>query len=181
MCRLKVSALVHDCEILAESERIIRDQVFISYSHQDERFLDELLTHLKPYLRTRAITHWSDKQIIPGSGWLDEIKAALARTSVAVMLISPKFLDSDYIHEHELGPILKEATAGGVKILWVLIRDCSWKETPLTNFRAVVSPPDKPLALMRAERDTAWRRVCEAIKQAANPQMAHRIPAALHR
>ena len=146
-----------------------RENVFISYSHQDKKFLDDLQTHLKPYLRTGAITAWSDKQIEPSSKWLDKIKAALANTSVAVMLVSSDFLASDFIHEHELGPLLKEAEAGGVKILWVLIRDCSYQETPLRDYQAVVSPPDKAFAKMRVpERDTAWRKVCEAIKQAAN-------------
>lgn len=77
---------------------MVRDQVFISYSHQDnKKFLDELQTHLKPYLRTRVITAWSDQQIQPSSKWFDEIKAALAKTSVAVMLVTPKFLESDFI------------------------------------------------------------------------------------
>jgi hypothetical protein len=147
---------------------MVKDLVFISYSHEDRRFLDDLQKHLKPYLRTGTITAWSDEQIEPGSRWFDEIKAALARTSVAVMLVSPDFLASDFIHEQELGPLLKEAEAGGVKIRWILIRDCAWKETPLKDYQAVVSPPDKPFASMtKAKRDTAWRRVCEEIKRAA--------------
>jgi hypothetical protein len=153
-----------------ERKNMVRDQVFISYSHQDKKFLDELETHLRPSLRTGAVTAWSDRQIQPGSKWFDEIKTALAKTSVAVLLVTPKFLASDFIHKHELGPLLKEAADGGVKILWVLIRDCSYKETPLKDYQAVVSPPDKPFALMRAERDTAWTRVCEEIKKAVVEQ-----------
>jgi TIR domain-containing protein len=151
-----------------ERRTMVRDQVFISYSHKDQRFLNDLLTHLKPYLRKGTFTAWSDKQIKPGSQWFDEIKAALTKTSVAVMLVSPDFLDSDFIHEHELGPLLKEAAAGGVTILWVLIRDCSYEETLLEPYQAVV-PPDKSLASMpKAKRDTAWKAVCKAIKQAVN-------------
>ena len=149
---------------------MVRDQVFISYSHKDQNFLNDLLTHLKPFLRKGTFTAWSDEQIKPGSQWFDEIKAALAKTSVAVMLVSPHFLDSDFIHEHELGPLLKEAAAGGVTILWVLIRDCSYEETQLGPYQAVVSPPGKSFASMpKAKRDTAWKAVCKAIKQAVNP------------
>ncbi len=145
-----------------------RAQVFICYSRQDSQFFEELLTHLKPYIRMGAITAWSDQQIAPGSKWFDEIKDALAKTSVAVMLVSPDFLASDFIHEHELGPLLKEAEDGGVTIIWVLIRDCAWKETPLKDIGSLVSPPAKAFALMKkAERDTAWTKVCGAIKVAA--------------
>jgi internalin A len=148
---------------------MVRDQVFISYSHKDKRFLDDLLTQLKPYLRKDALTAWSDKQIAPGSRWFDEIRTALAKTSVAVMLVSPDFLDSEFVHEHELGPLLRDAAAGGVTILWVLIRDCSYEETLLKPYQAVVSPPEKPLASMtKAKRDTAWKAVCQAINQAAH-------------
>jgi internalin A len=147
----------------------VRDQVFISYSRQDKRFLDDLLKHLKPHLRMGAITAWSDRQIRSGSKWFDEIEAALARTSVAVLLVSPDFLASDFIHQHELGPLLKEADAGGVKIRWVLIHDCAYNETLLKDFQAVVSPPDKPFAQIRTpQRATAWRKVCEEIKQATS-------------
>jgi hypothetical protein len=150
------------------SSNLGRNLVFVSYSHHDTQFLDQLQTHLKPFVRRDAITVWSDMQIQPGSKWLEEIKAALAKTAVAIMLVTPSFLASDFIHEHELGPVLTEAAAGGVKILWVLIRDCAYNETPLKDYQAVVSPPGKPFALMKADRDTAWRRVCESIAKAVN-------------
>ena len=44
----------------------MQDQVFISYSHADEKLMKELLKHLKPYARSGAIAAWSDKQIAPG-------------------------------------------------------------------------------------------------------------------
>jgi hypothetical protein len=151
-------------------KNMVKDQVFISYSHEDDQFFVDMLKGLKPLERAGRITTWSDKKIKPGSEWFDEIKAALAKTSVAVMLVSPAFLASDFIHDHEFWPLLKDAKAGGVTILWVLIRDCLWKETPLKDYQAVVSPPDKPFAEMRRpERDTAWRKVCEAINEAVNP------------
>ena len=146
----------------------LRDQVFISYSHQDKRLMNELLTHLKPQMRS-GIKVWSDKQIAPGSKWFDEIRAGLRTTSVAVLLVSPDFLASDFIHEHELGPLLKEAEAGGVRILWVPIRASAWEETPLQKYQAVL-PPDRPLAQMeKPDRDEAWVRVCKEIKRAAAP------------
>jgi len=147
------------------------DQVFISYSHKDKRWHDDLDTHLRPYLRGGSIVSWSDEQIAPGSEWFKEIQSALANSKVAVLLVSPDFLASDFIHEHELGPLLKEAEQGGVKILWVPVRESAYKQTPLKKYQAVFDP-GKPLAGMtKAKRDQAWVKICEEIEKAVNPSL----------
>jgi len=152
------------------NEGSMRDQIFISYSHKDKKLMGELLTHLEPYLRSGSVEGWCDRDIVSGSKWFDELQAALSKTSVAILLVSPDFLASDFIHHHELTPLLKEAESGGVKILWVQIRASAYEETSLKNYQAVVSPPDKPLgAKSKADRDEAWVQVCKVIKNAVNP------------
>jgi TIR domain len=146
-----------------------RDHVFISYSHKDKKWRDDLDTHLKPYLRGGSIISWSDQQVAPGSQWCEEIQSALANSKVAVLLVSPDFLASDFIHEHELGPLMKEAETGGVKILWVPVRDSAYNETALKNYQAVLDP-SKPLATWpKAKRDRAWVKICEEIEKTVNP------------
>ena len=143
-----------------------RYQVFISYSHKDERWREDLDTHLTPFLRNGSIKSWSDMQIHPGSQWFDEIVSALNEVEVAVLLVTPNFLASDFIHEHELGPLLKEAEQDGVTILWVPIRESAYKQTALKNYQSVFSPT-KPLAAMPlAGRDKAWVKICEEIQTA---------------
>jgi len=145
----------------------IRNQVFICYSHKDERWFNDLRTHLTPYVRNESVTAWSDKQIAPGSKWFKEIEAALAAANVAVLLSTPAFLASDFIHKHELGPLLQKAENGKVNILWIPVRACAYKETPLKDYQAAGNP-DKPLANMKANRDKTWVRICEEIKKLAN-------------
>jgi hypothetical protein len=149
------------------SPAIAKDKVFISYSHKDKKFLDELLVHMKPLERAGRLSHWSDRQLKPGGKWFDEITQALKSSKVVVMLLTSSFLASDFIHEFELAPVLKEAEAGGVKILWILVRACSYQHTALRNYQAVL-PLDKPLAEMKAERDRAWVAICKEIEKAAS-------------
>ena len=61
--------------------------------------------------------------------------------------MSPDFLASDFIYDHELGPLLNEAKRGGVELLWVPIRDSAYKQTALKNYQAVLDP-GIPLAKM---------------------------------
>ena len=147
-----------------------RDLVFISYSHKDKRWRDQLEIMLKPYLREGSITSWSDEQIVAGSQWFGEIKSALIQTTVAVLLVTPDFLASDFIHEHESGPLLKEAEQGGVRILWVPVRGSAYEQTALKNYQtAAALDPNKPLATWpKAKRDQAWVKICEEIKKAVN-------------
>jgi TIR domain len=145
-----------------------RDQVFISYSHKDKRWHDNLVMHLKPFLRSGSIVSWSDQQIAQGSEWFKEIQSALANSKVAVLLVSPYFLASDFIHEHELGPLLKEAKQGGVKTLWVPVRDCAYKKTALKDYHAVLDPGTPLAKMMGADRDSAWVTICEKIEKAVS-------------
>jgi hypothetical protein len=144
-----------------------RNRVFISYSHKDKRFLDELLTHLKPLERAGRLSPWSDLQIQPGSKWIEDIQAALATTKVAVLLVTKDFLASDFIHQSELNPLLKAAEEGGVAIRWVLVRDCNWSKTRLKDYQAAY-PLDKPLAAQGLHRDSAWVAICEEIEKAVD-------------
>jgi hypothetical protein len=153
-------------------------RIFISYSHKDKRWFGDFNTYLKTYLRGGSIITWSDEEIKPGSRWFEDIKSARTCTDVAVLLVTQNFLASDFIHEHELGPLLKEAERGGVTILWVPIYASAYKQTALEKYQAVLDP-SKPLgSLPKAKRDEAWVRICEKIVRAVNKPDETPVPIA---
>ena len=52
-------------------------EVFISYSHKDETYRDELVAHLSNLRQQGIIADWYDRKISPGAEWASEIDTNL--------------------------------------------------------------------------------------------------------
>ncbi|HEU0077285.1 MAG TPA: GAF domain-containing protein [Longimicrobiaceae bacterium] len=140
--------------------------VFISYSHHDRSWLDRLRTHLKPYARNEVLGVWDDTMIRTGDSWRDEIERALESAKVAVLLVSPEFLDSEFIAADELPPLLAASERGGTRIFWIPLSFSSYDETPIGRYQAALDPA-RPLDTMSAaEQNRALVDVCKALKEA---------------
>jgi formylglycine-generating enzyme required for sulfatase activity len=143
----------------------MRSSAFISYSHRDAKWLKKLQTMLAPMVRG-GLKIWSDEQIKPGSLWRDEIEAALADAKVAVLLVTPNFLASEFITSKELPHLLKAAEHEGLKILWIPVEYCLYEYTDIEKYQSV-HPPTRPLsALKPAEVNAALLAICKAIAEA---------------
>ncbi|MEA5602212.1 COR domain-containing protein, partial [Nostoc sp. UHCC 0252] len=149
-------------------EPVTRNQVFISYSHQDQEWFNKLQTSLKPMIRNQTLQVWDDTQIKPGTKWFKEIKNALAAAKVAILMVSPNFLASDFIANDELPPLLKAAETEGLTIIWIPLSYSLYEETEIKEYQAA-HPPNQPLdTLSLAEQNKAWVDICKKIKAAAN-------------
>jgi hypothetical protein len=129
---------------------------------------------LKPMVRNKIISVWKDTKISAGDEWRIEIKEALARAQAAVLLVSPYFLESDFIAEHELPPLLDAAKKEGLVILWVYISHCLYDETEIEHYQAA-NEISKPLdSLTPSEQNRVLVDVCRKIKAAATPKSRRR-------
>ncbi|MFN7871150.1 MAG: TIR domain-containing protein, partial [Cyanobacteriota bacterium] len=144
--------------------RLQRTELFISYSRKDRAFLERFWTHLSPLETQYGLQRWDDSRIQPGDIWLDEIEQALARAQVALLLVSPDFLASDFIRRKELPCLFEAAQNDGLIILWVPLLPCSWKRfRQIEQYQAVI-PVNPTLAEMGVvERDRAMVGITDHI------------------
>ena len=142
-----------------------RSGVFVSYSHDDKKWLDALLAHLS-FLRSPSAEIWTDQEIEPGAKWRDQIDDRLARAQVAVLLVSPSFFASQYIASNELPAMFSAAESEGLIIFWIPIKASGYSHTEIANFQAA-HPPSQPLAGLRPDRrDVAYVTIADKLAKA---------------
>jgi len=146
-----------------------RSGIFVSYSHVDREWLDRLQTHLAPYLRGERIKLgvWDDRQIVPGADWAAEIDRALAEARVAVLLVSPNFLASDFVARVELPAILRRAGTD-LTVFWIPIRASAYEATPLKDLQAAYDPRRPLSSLPRPKQDEALVTISKHIAAAVD-------------
>jgi predicted nucleotide-binding protein len=148
-----------------------RNSVFISYSHVDAKWLARISTMLTPLIRSDRISVWDDTAIKPGTKWRTEIKRAIASAKVALLLVSPSFLASEYIAENELPPVLNAAEEKGLVIVWALVSACLYKKTALADYQAAHSIA-RPLDTLPApKRNQALLSIAETVGMALESDM----------
>jgi len=120
---------------------------------------------LTPLVRREIIRIWADTQIQPGGDWRKEISDALDSAKVAVLLVTPDFLASDFIARHELPPLLRAAEKDGLTILWIAVSASLYKFTEVDAFQPL-NDPDLPLdGLSSADRNKELVQISERIKR----------------
>lgn len=122
---------------------------------------------LKPLMRDDKILIWDDTRIKPGTEWRDQIEATIASSSVAVLLVSPYFLASDFIDRHELAPLLETAKKAGLTILWIPVSASLYQVTEIAKYHAAHDPSEPLDSLSPPEQNQALVKICEKIKAAA--------------
>ncbi|WP_417438951.1 toll/interleukin-1 receptor domain-containing protein [Idiomarina sp.] len=85
-----------------------RIKVFVSYARSNKTGKQQFMAMLSDYAGADArfeFEFWQDSQISIGSDWNESIHTAMAHCDVGLLLLSPAFLQSQYITEKEL-PVL---------------------------------------------------------------------------
>lgn len=137
-------------------------KIFISYSHNDEEYLNRLKSHFSTMRRNGQIEIWYDRAINAGDEFESEIFRNLQNADIILLLTSANFLDSDYCYTKELKIALERHSKGDVVVIPVILTDCDWKNSPFGRLQAT---PKDGMPISNFEKpDKGYLQVVEAVK-----------------
>lgn len=126
--------------------------------------MDRLASHLAVLEQQGLLETWNDRSIRAGADWREEIRHALERAKVAVLLVSAHSLTSRFILDSEVSRLLERRAAEGVHILPVIVRASTWKQVPWLAAMQVRPRDGKPLASFKADqRDREMVKIAEEV------------------
>lgn len=149
-----------------------RINVFISYAHKDRKFVDKLNVHLAT-LRRELIYQWEDSEILPGASWSDEIETKLEKAQIILLLISPDFLNSDFIYNRELPIALKRHKRGEAVVIPIILRPSLWDTQEFAGLQAL--PTGTRPIVQWSDEDEAFLDVTKGLRKVIQSIQKNRL------
>jgi hypothetical protein len=139
-------------------------RIFCSYSHEDEAHLDELRTSLRGLERQGLVKWWHDREIVPGWEWEEDIDKNLRSAEVILLLVTPDFMGSDYVHENEIARAIERHKRSEAHVIPVIVRPADWEWAPFGRLQALPKGA-RPITTW-LNQDEAWLDVVRGIRKA---------------
>jgi formylglycine-generating enzyme required for sulfatase activity len=155
-------------------------RLFISHNHADLEWSRKIQTHLQRQLDyVDSIDCWDDTRISLGEPWQQQIEGAIQRANVAILLLSPDYLASDWVTRVELPKLLERAQNDGVHLFTLVLQPCDFDRHPVLRAFQVVHDPSRALAQMPPlEQDKVLNQLMWQLKGLLSQAMTDRMTAA---
>ncbi|MEM6455167.1 MAG: TIR domain-containing protein [Acidobacteriota bacterium] len=151
--------------------------VFISYSRLDMDWADRVETMFAPAVRDGAVSLFIDRtNIQPGDAWPSALDEAIEQARVAIVLVTPRALATDFVIERELKRFLER----GIPVLALYVEDCDFARTPLASIQGSNDPKFPLLGLDASTQSRAIKILVDqtvaALNREPNPPPASSQP-----
>jgi len=131
----------------------VKNVLFVSYASEDHNTCSQIVPYLSHWANRLGYEVWWDQFQRPGRPWNDQIGARLARAKAAIVLVSIDALNSNFIWEREIQPLLES----GVPVAPLLVRPCPWQVNDVLNELQFLDPPGTQTGLNELSlHDQEW-------------------------
>jgi hypothetical protein len=123
------------------------------------------LEHLSALQLDGKVSHWFCSELEAGSEWDKEIQEHFDKADIVCFMLSPNFMKTTYIHEHEVAKAFaKKQKDPNFKIVPIILDFCKWttSKNNLGDFTALPYTA-KPIADFLNE-NMAWYIIQECLR-----------------
>ena len=145
----------------ARDEKVPRLKLFLSYAHEDAAFRDRFRQNLDLLCADGLIDPWHDGRILPGIDWDREVRRELEDANIILAMVSPAYLNSDYVRGVEMKRALERAAAGVAQLVSVILEPCRWKRLAFAKYQVIL--PNGKSVSENANYTHAFFKVEEAL------------------
>jgi hypothetical protein len=146
----------------SSSSRLKPIGIYYSYSHKDQKLLEQLVSHLKPLEMQGLMKGWYDRLIEPGGDWKSQIDQHLNEADLILLLVSPSYLNSDFCVQVEVSLAMERFRMGSARVIPIILRPVNWSDAPFRVLQ-VLPRNAKPVTTWKS-RDDAYRNIAEGIR-----------------
>jgi hypothetical protein len=136
-----------------------RNKLFISYARIDRDWLVAVRTQLRS-MPDQAVNVWDDSQIPPGADFEHEIQRAISGSRASLLIVTPAFLASDFIRNHELPFLVSASDRDLIRLFWIHARKAQFEDTPLAAKQAAHDPNKALATMVPSEQRECLSQIC---------------------
>lgn len=149
-------------------DKAMKLKLFISYSHEDEKDIEEFRKHIAPLKRNELIEDWYDRKILAGKNFRSEIDNKLEDANIICLFISANFLLSEACME-EKGNALELMKKREIAVVPIILSPCGWlDDSDISSLLAL--PADGIPVSNHTNSETAWNNVYNGLKDVINKE-----------
>lgn len=150
-------------------KQIKKLKLFISYSHDDEKDIEEFIKHIAPLKRNDLIEDWYDRKIIPGQDFQDDIDNNLENADIICLFISANFLSSQACIEEKRNALeLKKKK--GIAVVPIILVACGWLDDSDISSLLALPNDGSPISNF-TDSNKAWNDVYNGLKEVINKEI----------
>jgi hypothetical protein len=137
--------------------------LFISYSHLDEKYINDFIKHITPLKKNGLISEWYDRKIIGGEIIQSKIDKNIEKADIICLFISANFLASDACMK-EKENALKLRKTHGVSVVPIILSNCAWIDIKDISNALALPIDGKPISSY-TNFDDGWMDVYNGLKK----------------
>lgn len=148
-----------------KNDEVKPKKLVISYSKDDLKLVNKFNEHLSSIKLDGKVSFWYCTMLEAGTNWSKEIQKRFDEADIICFMVSPSFMSTPYIHEHEIKRAFdRKANEPSLKIVPIILDFCNWN-TNTNNLGDFTALPYTGMPVVDFKnQNKAWYIIAECLR-----------------